>query len=356
MTTPENYQRVRAALHRTHVDAVGIAEMIYWPETVARWHEEGLPAGVTPGAYFGTDVFGTSITPDLTLQLEPAVLFEDETYVLRRNGNGVEHKELKGSYAPPTEMGFLVHDRATWAEHKPLTAAQPSRLPADFRERYARERSNHCVVTFKNPEPWWASVKLLGYDRALNLLVEDPELVLDMLSTYTQLVIDVYEMLEGAGIQFDAAWFNGDLCYNRGMLFSPRTYRALLMPFHKRLCGYFKARRLPVCTHCCGLVHQLIPLYVEAGFDAFHPLESRVGNDVRELKKQYGTDVIFIGNISAGILGSSKAEIEEEIRAKVTAAKQGGGYIFHSDHSIPPSVSLDNYRFALEMAEKYGRY
>jgi len=32
---------------------------------------------------------------------------------------------------------------------------------------------------------------------------------------------------------------------------------------------------------------------------------------------------------------SDPEAIEQEIRTKLTAAKQDGGYIFHSDHSVP---------------------
>jgi uroporphyrinogen decarboxylase len=35
---------------------------------------------------------------------------------------------------------------------------------------------------------------------------------------------------------------------------------------------------------------------------------------------------------------------------------KGGGYIFHSDHSVPPTVSFDNYKYAMELVDKYGRY
>ena len=345
-----------AAMRRSHTDAVGIAEMIYWPEVVERWHEDGLPEGQTPGEYFGTDVLGYSIVVDLTLQLEEEMVREDERHILRRNSNGIVHKEIRGSYAPPVEVESLVKDWETWLEYKPGMVADASRIPADYRELYADERRRNCVVLYKNPEPLWATIKMVGYKEALMLLIDEPALLLDTFATYTRLIIEMYEMLEERGIAFDAAWFNGDLCYNTGMLFSPKVYRELLFPFHKQLCDFFGARDMPICTHCCGNLRQIMPLYLEAGIYVFHPLESRVGNDVRELKKQYGEDAVFIGNISAGTLSSTKPEIEAEIESKVTAAKQGGGYIFHSDHSIPPSVSFDNYRYALEMAERYGQY
>ncbi|MDO8587540.1 MAG: hypothetical protein Q7T82_10930 [Armatimonadota bacterium] len=48
--------------------------------------------------------------------------------------------------------------------------------------------------------------------------------------------------------------------------------------------------------------------------------------------------------------------MEEEIRSKLAVAMRGGGYIFHSDHSVPPTVSFENYRYAMELVDEYGRY
>lgn len=74
------------------------------------------------------------------------------------------------------------------------------------------------------------------------------------------------------------------------------------------------------------------------------------------LKKIYGNEIVFIGNISADVMSSTKEEIEFEVRTKISTAKQGGGYIFHSDHSVPPSVSFENYCYVIELVEKYGKY
>jgi uroporphyrinogen decarboxylase len=50
------------------------------------------------------------------------------------------------------------------------------------------------------------------------------------------------------------------------------------------------------------------------------------------------------------------AAAEREIAGKITAAKVSGGYIYHSDHSIPNDVSFDQYRRVLELVYKYGQY
>jgi len=50
------------------------------------------------------------------------------------------------------------------------------------------------------------------------------------------------------------------------------------------------------------------------------------------------------------------AMIEREISTKIPFAKKGGGYIYHSDHSVPSSVSFEQYRRVIELVRKYGAY
>ncbi|MHC4797354.1 MAG: hypothetical protein ACYTF1_11990 [Planctomycetota bacterium] len=40
---------------------------------------------------------------------------------------------------------------------------------------------------------------------------------------------------------------------------------------------------------------------------------------------------------------------------KLEAGSVGGGYVFHSDHSIPPEVDLETYRFCLELLDKFDQ-
>jgi hypothetical protein len=38
------------------------------------------------------------------------------------------------------------------------------------------------------------------------------------------------------------------------------------------------------------------------------------------------------------------------------ALMKDGGYIFHSDHSVPPDVSWDNHQYVIELVRRYGTY
>ena len=79
--------------------------------------------------------------------------------------------------------------------------------------------------------------------------------------------------------------------------------------------------------------------------------------DIRNLAPRYGDRLAMFGNIDVMILDSNDRErIEEEIRSKFAAGMATRGYAYHSDHSVPPTVSWDTYRFIIQCVEKYGQY
>ena len=94
---------------------------------------------------------------------------------------------------------------------------------------------------------------------------------------------------------------------------------------------------------------------VEIGIDCLNPLEVKAGMQPLLLKEKYGKRLALHGGINA-VLWNDKEAITEEIRRVVPKLKEGGGYIFSSDHSIPNSVSLDNFKAIVEEVKKCGTY
>jgi len=184
----------------------------------------------------------------------------------------------------------------------------------------------------------------------------EPDLVNDVFTTITDMNIAVCEDLLARGYELDGAWIWGDIAYSRGTFFSPRMYREILWPFHKRLVGFFRARGLPVVYHSDGDLRAVIDLLIEAGVTCLQPLEAKAGMDLLKLKREYGGRLAFMGNIDFEVIARGPESAEEEIRLKVGLGKEGGGYIYHSDHSVPPKVSLDEYRRVLDLVRHYGAY
>ncbi|HOW19708.1 MAG TPA: uroporphyrinogen decarboxylase family protein, partial [Phycisphaerae bacterium] len=88
-----------------------------------------------------------------------------------------------------------------------------------------------------------------------------------------------------------------------------------------------------------------------------NPLEAKANMDVRELAPKYGERLGFCGNMDVRVMMTNDLDaIRQEICSKLAAVMPYHGYIYHSDHSIPPGVKLETYQAVLEMVRREGRY
>ena len=282
---------------------------------------------------------------------------ENEDWKIERDADGTTHKVWKTNYAPPQELDHLIKVREDFAKYRDLLQPDDDRVGAGVPEaiRAAREQGVFC--TYNPGEPAWWTLRTLGMEGALITLAEDPGFFEEMVAAQTEMTLAVVRKLLASGEKPDALWFFSDLCYRNGMFFSPRSYREIMMPYHQQLASLCHENDMFLILHCCGGATNLVPLLIESGFDCIQPLEARAGCDVRELKPLYGDQITFFGNINNDVLArGDREEIRDEVVSKVLAAKPGGGYIFHSDHSVPPTVSFKSYSYAVELAREHGQY
>ncbi len=351
-------QRILAALDRRQPDRLPMWETTIWPETLERWHAEGLPPGTDLNAYFGldplaciNDLFDPSFgLPERTLETTD----EYRVYVDRYAKTVKEW--LRGSN-PPSILEPAIRSPAAWQRVKERLTADDAKFnnPAAEAAYHAAQAAGHFLAITPAEPMWFVIYLTLGYEAGLLALARDPALVADMLATYTDYLIAMLERSHARGYRFDALWFWSDLCYHNGLLFSPQTARRLALPHWQRLGQYAHAHGMRLMFHCDGNVRQLIPLLMEAGLDAIHPLEARAGNDVCDYKRHFGERLCLIGNINADVVATNDpAQIEHEVATKVPLAAAGGGYIYNIDHSVPPTVSLASYRHLLECVRRYG--
>ena len=331
----------------------------YWEETLARWENEGLPADVAAdsdamGEYFGTEI--RMISVDASYLFEEHIVSEDDRYVTKRTKNGTLLKYIKGKTSTPGLISFPVGSRRDWDRLRWRLRSVEGRLPVDLTDRYEEYRKHQRFVVVCVHDPWEASWSKLGPTYLLEAMKTDPDLVEDVFRTITDLNIMVCEDLFARGFEVDGAWVWGDIAYSKGTLFSPTMYKEVLYPLHRRLIGFFRGRGLPVVYHSDGDIRRVIPLLIEAGVRCIQPLEAKANMDLLELKREYGDRLAFMGNIDFVRIARGERYAEEEIRSKVGGGKEGGGYIYHSDHSVPPNISLAVYRRILALVRFYGRY
>ena len=349
-------ERIRLTLRHQEPDRIPMAEICFWPETTERWHQEGLPEDKSPADYFGLDQFASN-GADCSLRLPVEVLEECDEWKLERDADGATHKIWKNAYAPPSEVDNLLKTRADWDQVKARLTPDDSRMAETLPDYYRTAAANGNFSTFNPTEPLWWALRAVGMEHALVAMAEEPSWIEEMVEAQTELSLALVRQLLATGVVPDAMWFFSDLCYRNGMFFSPRFYREHILRYHRRFADLCHEHDMFLILHCCGDARALIPLLIEAGFDCIQPLEARAGNDVRELKPLYGDRITLFGNTNMDVLArGDREEITHEVVTKVEAAKVGGGYIYHSDHSVPPTVSFESYGLAVELAREHGVY
>ncbi len=138
---------------------------------------------------------------------------------------------------------------------------------------------------------------------------------------------------------------------------SPAHYREFLQPYHKKMFAEFTKRGMPVIYHSDGDIRLVLDDLIEAGVSAINPMENSAHMDLRELAPRWGDRLSFVGNIDVKVLATNDLDrVREEIRVKMGAAMPKQGYVYHSDHSVPPGVTLDTYRLVLAEVDRIGRY
>jgi uroporphyrinogen decarboxylase len=348
-------ERLALTINHREADRVPIMDTI-WGTTIERWKKEGLPEDKSAWDYFGFDGW-SAVGADITLQLPSATIEENEDYIIARNSDGAVTKHWKKSTSTPELIDFLITDRKKWEEYKDHAKYNESRVNFESAMTAYKNSlaSGHPFQYFSGVGyDWWQ--RIVGPINMLMGMMDDPEWIKEMLSANAELNITIMEELIGHGIEFDSAFFWDDLGYKNGTLFSPAMYRELLFPYHKRLCDFCNARKIYVVMHSCGNVNAFMPMFIEAGFKCIQPLETKAGMDLFELKKNYGDAITLMGGIDVRAMASGGEILDKEVMEKIKYAKQGGGYIYHSDHSVPDNVSFENYSRVISIVKEYGRY
>ncbi|MCC6579022.1 MAG: hypothetical protein IT440_01165 [Phycisphaeraceae bacterium] len=354
-------ERVRRMFARQDHDRVPRHDY-FWPETIARWQREGFAGGVVE-AYIalGSDFRWIGFSSPVPFPGRHEVIREDQQTQWVRGPEGKIERVWKDRSGTPEHVSFDCDSREKWeAVYKPalLKADRSANVTAGAAALAAGRQANmfNCLCGL---EAFESMRQLAGDEILLSAMALEPEWVLDMATTYTDLILaDFAAILERHGeSRADAVWVFGDIGYKNGPFFSPQMYRDLIWPQHCRMCRWAHERGMNFIYHTDGDVRSLMDIFVEGSFDALQPLEAKAGMNVIDLAPRYGRQLAFIGNIDMTVASTNDlARVEHELRTKLEAGMAQRGYCYYSDHSVPPQVSWDTYRFIIELLDRHGRY
>jgi uroporphyrinogen decarboxylase len=211
-----------------------------------------------------------------------------------------------------------------------------------------RSRTDRAIIGIFGGSLFETGQFLFRNDNYFLLLAGEPAKAHDFLDRLVEMHLANLEKFLGAiGKYIDVILFSDDLGMQTGPQISPAMYREFFKPRHRIM--WERAKKLAevkVKLHCCGGVRELFPDLIEAGLDAINPVQiSCRGMDARELKAEFGRDIVLWGGgcDTQDILPNATPEaVRRHVQRQLEILGPGGGFVFQQVHNIQANVPPEN--------------
>lgn len=328
-----------------------------WPETADRWRVEGAYDPAT--ADFGCDrwvIESEWFFPNPPFAAQ--VIEEDDTHVTFVDPQGIVMREFKQNptSSMPQFLRFPVETREDfrkfWRERMQPDLAL--RIGPDWKERLGKHRNRDYVFVVL-ADRWggfFGSLRnLVGVENLCTLFYDDPAFLEEMMEADADFLIAMLgQMLEATDIDVFGFW--EDMAYKAGPLIGPNMVRKYMVPCYRKVIDFARRRGVHFfALDSDGDVNLLIQPWIEAGIDILYPWEVQAGMDPGAVRKKYGRHLRLWGGMDKRALTRGKAEIDAEI-ARHKWLIDDGGFVPMLDHSAPPDVPYENYRYFMEQLKR----
>ncbi|MCY2990512.1 MAG: uroporphyrinogen decarboxylase [Planctomycetota bacterium] len=211
------------------------------------------------------------------------------------------------------------------------------------------------------------AIYLMGFQRWLECVAGEAEFAGALLDKITDIVM----VLDRIGLEATAKYLQiykisgDDVGMQTGPLYSPQTFRSLILP---RLRRRWQAARaylnqvhpaVQIMFHSCGGIRPFIPDLIEIGLHVLDPVQPlAAGMDSAELKRDFGDRLTFHGGVDEQhvLPFGTPAEVAAEVRLRLRAFAPGGGYILAPSHYVQADTPPANIVAMCRAAQRSGQY
>jgi uroporphyrinogen decarboxylase len=364
--------RMHKTLRHQEADRVPVSDF-FWGSFLERWRADlGLPADANIYEYYDLDWQVT--IPNMDPHIRPFEVLEenDEEVIVKTGFDAVIRKK----FADPMPQwldwetktieqidAFAFED--PWDDRRYFNAGDNQ--IAGVGDGYARN-SPAWMDTVKSVYPNFAvfgsvceaneyMTRIVGPETNMLMIALYPERYGAFIERTNAFALEICKaQIKAAGGMLDGMVIWGDIAYKKDMFFSPAYWRRYFKPGVQAMVEACHEAGLPVIYHGCGNATRVFPDFIEMGIDGYNPLEAKAGLDVVDLRRKYGHQLGFVGNMNVMEWADApEEELKGIVLRKLNAAK-GGGMIFQSDHSVPSNVSGQRYDYVVKLVREYGKY
>ena len=243
-----------------------------------------------------------------------------------------------------TEMvSHPLADRHALDSYCPPDPHRPE-LYRDAEHLIASHKGDYWIVGLTAPMAFEAAWAMRGLEQMLMDFNEDPELADAILEIPFRYHLAVAKHLVEMGV--DMIWTGDDVGSQRGMMFSPRTWRRFLKPRMAEFISTLKGMnpQVKVAYHSDGNIESIIPELIEVGLDVLNPVQPAC-MDPAKLKRQYGDKLCFWGTIDEQhtLPFGTPDQVRVQVLERLETVGYDGGLILAPTHHVQLDTPLENF-------------
>lgn len=227
----------------------------------------------------------------------------------------------------------------------------------DFTETYRRIDKHQDKMVFTG---FWCPFfhylcDFFGMENYFMKMYTHPEVV----EAVTEKVVGFLEeandlFFEGLGDRADTFFFGNDFGTQLSLLISPDSFQKYVLPGFKRMINAGKKHNKKILLHSCGSIYRVIPLLIDAGIDALHPLQAKAADmDAETLSREFKNDIAFVGGVDTQdlLIHATPQQIKDEVRRLRDLL--GPNFVVSPSHeAVLPNVPLENMVAMTEAARE----
>jgi len=326
-----------------------------WGDTMERWKKESGIEDLNIYNYFGYEPSFISPPADMgpLPHFENKVIEENDEFVVSIDSRGITMRNRRDGGSMPEWISHPIKTEDDWLRYKEERLRPQLDKRTAGLEEFAEKAKDIDAGIAVGSFPWGVfgtARDLLGAEEILIGFYTMPDLILDIMETYTTLWLAIWDRI-AQKVQIDHIHIWEDMAGKQGSLISMAMVEEFMMPQYDRIAAFAREHNVPIISvDSDGLVDELVPTMMKHGVNAYLPFEVQAGNDIEAYRDKYPTLGIE-GGLDKNALAKTKKDIDREL-AKAERVLAKGGYVPGADHLIPPNVPWENWKYYCEQLRR----
>ncbi|MDR1892921.1 MAG: hypothetical protein LBQ48_07950 [Oscillospiraceae bacterium] len=319
-----------------------------------QWRSQGASAKELDLSAFGWDHVPLKVVPanfGVLSELVPRVIEDNGEFRITTDNLGRKMKLCKESATIPLPMDYPIKTMDDWLGIKHWYEFREDRIDREKLSEIKKAQEEGYLIIGSMLGGFDEPRQLMGEEELCVSFYEQPELIEDILNTIADTALKIYDRVLDV-VSIDNLCVHEDLAGKSGPLVGPNLIGKFIKPYYRKIWDAVSSKGCTIFSQDSdGNMNSVIDAFLDCGLTAMYPCEPQAGMDIVEIRKKY-PGLALKGGIDKFALRGDKEDIRRELEYKMGGVTMGGGTVFALDHRIPDGVSIENYRFYVNLGRE----